>query len=449
MSDTLQETAEPAVAAPKRRPQPKPARLVVPARPALISAGNLFAVAASGLYYAAGMGGLLASTVVCGGLMLLGRLSVHRPAGAGAGRAAARPGEPKAGAPRVGRMRVPGLKAPRPPRPPGSRKPPGAGRLGAVRGKAAKKARDAGAKARRSRPGRIAASAGSKVRRPARAARVKVARAAKGTRARAAAAGRTRRSLAELAHRNSAHGRAGRRTWGDLAAWRSKAKTRRARALRGVRSAGAAGASAGRAARRKRKVKQKANRQRGGWRRWVGVDEVRPQKPTGQARTKKRPANRVRPAQTPDAKPKPGQQAVPAPAPQPPVNHVTGSTTRPATGTGAVRTLKFHESAGEMAASAQRYTPDNMHQVYLDMTRMPEALGQVAAALRIITQRAAGEWPLRPAVIEALGAVHGLLVKAAEASSQVAPAMRRMHGEELARHEQPRKGERLWNVPGR
>jgi hypothetical protein len=423
--------------------QPQPARLVVPARPALVSAVDLFAIVASGLYYAAGMGGLLASVVVGVGVMLLGRLSVHRTAGASR---AARPAEPRTSAPHAGR--VPGLKAPRPPKPPGGlagRKPAGLGRLSAVGGKAGKATRAATAKARRSPPGRIAASAGSRLRRPARTAGVRVARATKGTLARAAAAGRTRRSLNGLSHRNSAHGRAGRRTWADLAAWRSKARTRRARVLRGVLSAGAAGTSAGRAARGKRKV----DRQRGGWRRWVGVDEVRPQKPAGQTRTKKkRPADKVRPA-GPDAKPKSGQQAAPAPAPQPAVNHVTGPTRPTATGTGAVRTLKFHQSAQEMAASAQRYTPEDMQQVYRDMTRLPEALGQVAAALRIITQRAAGEWPLRPAVIEAMGAVHGLLVKASESSAQVAPAMRRMHADDLARYEQPRKGERLWNVPGR
>jgi len=89
-----------------------------------------------------------------------------------------------------------------------------------------------------------------------------------------------------------------------------------------------------------------------------------------------------------------------------------------------------------------------MHQVWRDFGHLPDAIGQIAAALRITTQRAGGEWPLHPAVVEQLAAVHGMLVKAAETSGQVAPAMRRVHEQDLVRHEQPRRNERLWNVTG-
>ena len=109
--------------------------------------------------------------------------------------------------------------------------------------------------------------------------------------------------------------------------------------------------------------------------------------------------------------------------------------------------MRFADSATEMAASASRYTPDSMYQTFQDFGRFPEAFGQIAQAVQVTVQRSQNEFPLHPAVAQQLAVVHQLLVKAAEASAQVAPAMRRVHAADLARHEQPRRNEGMWNVP--
>jgi hypothetical protein len=457
MSDTLTVDAAPAPAAARRAVQPKPAKLVLPARPALISVADVLAVMASGLYYLTGVIGLAGVGLLAAGVAVVGRRSALRggPAGSAAPSQPAGERKPrtrswqftttrKTGPLAEGRRRL-GHN-------PRAGKAPGSARLAAARRKVAegKPGRTVRAKADKlgdTRPGKAARAAARRV----RPASSKVAAAAKDARARASRVRRTGRSLGDAARANSTHARAGRRTWGALAPWRAKAATRRGKAWRGLASAGAAGLAGGRGARATRSKRKTRRKDRGGWRRWVGVDEIRPQKPakSGQARVKK-PRDRVRqPGQQQSHQADPNAVPLAAPAPKPAADPITGDAARQpaATGTGA-RNMRFHQSATEMAASATRYAPENMHQVFRDFGHLPAALAQVAASVRITTQRAEVEWPLHPAVKEALAAVHQLLVKAAESSANVAPAMRRVHEKDLARYEQPRRNERLWNVAG-
>ncbi len=109
--------------------------------------------------------------------------------------------------------------------------------------------------------------------------------------------------------------------------------------------------------------------------------------------------------------------------------------------------MRFAELAAEMRAAASSYAPEDMMQVARDLARLPEALADVAHAVRVITIRAANELPVHPAVTELLAGVYDGLMKAAVASAEVAPTMRRVHEADIARHEAPRPGERLWNVP--
>lgn len=108
--------------------------------------------------------------------------------------------------------------------------------------------------------------------------------------------------------------------------------------------------------------------------------------------------------------------------------------------------MQFADSAREMRASAARYSPESMYQVYVDMGRLPEALGDVAAALKITVQKANEQWPVHPSVTEYLAKVYELQCKVAELSAEVGPAMRKLHEDDLRRHEQPRRNESMWDV---
>ena len=111
-----------------------------------------------------------------------------------------------------------------------------------------------------------------------------------------------------------------------------------------------------------------------------------------------------------------------------------------------VQGFEFAQIAGELSAAAARYQPESMTQVAVDLQRLPEALGNIAAALKVTVERAGAEYPLHAQVVEVLAQCHQQMAAVAEASAEVYPAFRRLHEIDLARIEQPRTNERMWDI---
>jgi hypothetical protein len=103
-------------------------------------------------------------------------------------------------------------------------------------------------------------------------------------------------------------------------------------------------------------------------------------------------------------------------------------------------------AAAELNAVAAGHAPADMWQVARELDQLAEVPANVGMALRTYTVRLQGEYPIHPAVVEALGqlyAAHAQLVSAAEA---IGPLFRSAHAEDLKREEAPRINEQAWNV---
>lgn len=106
----------------------------------------------------------------------------------------------------------------------------------------------------------------------------------------------------------------------------------------------------------------------------------------------------------------------------------------------------FTASAMEMARAAAAYEPTGMLQVGQDFANLPEALNLVAEAMKITTDKADGEQPLDPQIIELMRGIYQLTQKAAELAGELKPAFENLHHVDLERHRNPRTGERMWDV---
>ncbi|MET8146362.1 hypothetical protein ABZU32_39150 [Sphaerisporangium sp. NPDC005288] len=103
-------------------------------------------------------------------------------------------------------------------------------------------------------------------------------------------------------------------------------------------------------------------------------------------------------------------------------------------------------AAAELNAVAAAHAPADMWQVARELDQLVEIPANVGMALRTYTVRLQGEYPIDPAVIEALGqlyAAHSQLVAMAE---EIGPLFRTVHAEDLKREEAPRTNEQAWNV---
>ncbi|WP_235215431.1 hypothetical protein [Phaeacidiphilus oryzae] len=109
----------------------------------------------------------------------------------------------------------------------------------------------------------------------------------------------------------------------------------------------------------------------------------------------------------------------------------------------------FDEAASEMEAAAQSFDPDGMMHVLSTCESFPDALNSVANTFRILAERADAEFPLEKEVAEALNDVFVQLLRAVDASGEVAKVFRDVHEQDIARHEDPRNGieaERKWDT---
>jgi hypothetical protein len=106
----------------------------------------------------------------------------------------------------------------------------------------------------------------------------------------------------------------------------------------------------------------------------------------------------------------------------------------------------FVAAAMEMSRAAAAYQPTGMLQVGADFAGLEEALRLHAEAMRTTVENADANQPLHPNIVELMRQIHSLQLKAADLASELQPAFRQLHDVDIARLENPRQGERMWDV---
>ncbi|WP_329387391.1 hypothetical protein OG625_30460 [Streptomyces sp. NBC_01351] len=111
--------------------------------------------------------------------------------------------------------------------------------------------------------------------------------------------------------------------------------------------------------------------------------------------------------------------------------------------------FRFEEYAAEMEAAAQGYEPDNAMEILAMVEGLPHALGSVANVMKILGERSDAEFPLDKAVAETFRDCFGAVMASVSVAEEMGPIFRRVHEQDIARHEDPRNGydaEKGWNV---
>jgi hypothetical protein len=115
----------------------------------------------------------------------------------------------------------------------------------------------------------------------------------------------------------------------------------------------------------------------------------------------------------------------------------------------SVSGFKFEEAAAEMENAARTYEPETAMEILAMVENLPEALTCVAGTFRILAERSDSEFPLEKDIAAAFDEIYGALMRAVDASGDIAPLFRQVHEQDIARHEDPRNGidaEKGWNV---
>ncbi|MFF8610770.1 hypothetical protein ACF06X_33230 [Streptomyces sp. NPDC015346] len=146
-------------------------------------------------------------------------------------------------------------------------------------------------------------------------------------------------------------------------------------------------------------------------------------------------------------------QPTPTPAPVGPlVRRPTSAIHTPTTAKGGPLMSGGHHfvaPAMEMARIAANYQPQGMLQVGEDFSGLSEALELHATAMKTTVENADAHWPLDPTIVDLMRQIYGLQMKAAELARELRPAFEQLHGVDLDRLRNPRKGahaEAMWDV---
>lgn len=99
----------------------------------------------------------------------------------------------------------------------------------------------------------------------------------------------------------------------------------------------------------------------------------------------------------------------------------------------------------ELPGITARYESQDMMQVRGHLQMLKELPLAAAAAVRMLTERLAAEYPLHENVVEELRRVHDALAEAANACEEVPTAFEAAHEEDIQRRLQPRTGEEKWD----
>jgi hypothetical protein len=118
----------------------------------------------------------------------------------------------------------------------------------------------------------------------------------------------------------------------------------------------------------------------------------------------------------------------------------------PPGGPGVAGGFVFEQAAAEMEQTAQAFRPDGALQVLAAIDHLPEALAHVANVFAILAARCDQAFPVDARVGEALAAVHATLTTAIDAAGEVGTVFRTVHALDIARLENPRSGEAMWDT---
>lgn len=102
--------------------------------------------------------------------------------------------------------------------------------------------------------------------------------------------------------------------------------------------------------------------------------------------------------------------------------------------------------ATELPTIAAGYESDDMMDVKGHLDMLHELPLQAAAAIRVLTERLAADYPIDHQVIDAMQQVYETLLAATGPAEEVAAVFSAVHADDINRHLQPRTNERLWNV---
>ncbi|MFK0178198.1 hypothetical protein ACIQVR_19690 [Streptomyces xanthochromogenes] len=111
--------------------------------------------------------------------------------------------------------------------------------------------------------------------------------------------------------------------------------------------------------------------------------------------------------------------------------------------------FRFEEVAEEMYQAAHSYDPDGCMEILSMVIGLPWALMAVANTFQKLAERSDSEFPLEKEVAEGFTGVFQALMKAVEEAEDLVPTFKRVHEQDIARHEDPRNGpeaEKGWNV---
>ncbi|MFE4682240.1 hypothetical protein ACFRNJ_15585 [Streptomyces sp. NPDC056721] len=111
--------------------------------------------------------------------------------------------------------------------------------------------------------------------------------------------------------------------------------------------------------------------------------------------------------------------------------------------------FNFEEHAMEMAAAANTYEPDGCMEILAMVEGLPGALTFVATVMKFLAERSDSEFPLEKAVADGFNDIYAALMSAVSIAEDMGPTFRKVHAQDIARHEDPRNGteaEKGWNV---
>ncbi|WP_405404887.1 hypothetical protein [Streptomyces sp. NBC_01104] len=111
--------------------------------------------------------------------------------------------------------------------------------------------------------------------------------------------------------------------------------------------------------------------------------------------------------------------------------------------------FRFEEYAAEMESAAQQYDPENAMEILAMVEGLPAALTSVANVMRVLAERADSEFPLEKEVADGFNDIFGAVMSAVAVAEDMGPLFRQSHEQDIARHEDPRNGseaEKGWNV---
>ncbi|MFI8001888.1 hypothetical protein [Streptomyces sp. NPDC086010] len=111
--------------------------------------------------------------------------------------------------------------------------------------------------------------------------------------------------------------------------------------------------------------------------------------------------------------------------------------------------FRFEEYAAEMEAAAGQYDPESAMEILAMVEGLPAALTSVANVMRVLAERADSEFPLEKEVADGFNDIFGAVMSAVAVAEDMGPLFRQSHEQDIARHEDPRNGseaEKGWNV---